>query len=309
MISELSQDVFFTLPLTPTAKGDRIMHGNYLMDFDASSGALSLAIDFGLSDVVGWEFSGSGQYLYLFMGEFGTSIYQRNGLEGVDESDPMAGAAHGIQAGEPSGIVYFYPQRAPWSEVKHLHRKRFWRRHSARIVAPNLPSRRSSPVRAGICQSGSNWWSLINSFGNYFHRYVHGESLFLEGATTVCAGSPQPYSVYGSECLEGGVEWTVEGAGFTELANGEILIDFPASGTAVITATMALACGVFFIYDHRNGRCCSDPMGWIWERISGCATTGRPTSCWTLVLDFCPTPGTRRTRPHKSSRSPQPVGW
>ena len=60
----------------------------------------------------------------------------------------------------------------------------------------------------------------------------------------MCAGSPQPYSVYGSECLEGGVEWTVEGAGFTELANGEILIDFPASGTAVITATMALACGV-----------------------------------------------------------------
>ena len=39
MVSELSQDVFFTLSLTPTAKGDRIMHGNYLMDFDASSGA------------------------------------------------------------------------------------------------------------------------------------------------------------------------------------------------------------------------------------------------------------------------------
>ena len=52
---------------------------------------------------MGWEFSGSGQYLYLFTGEFGTSIYQVD-LDGMDESDPMAGAA---LINQPSGIVYF----------------------------------------------------------------------------------------------------------------------------------------------------------------------------------------------------------
>tara|TARA_X000000950_G_scaffold93752_1_gene118020 strand:+ start:5172 stop:8615 length:3444 start_codon:yes stop_codon:yes gene_type:complete len=232
VISELSQDVFHTLPLTPTAKGNRIMHGNYLMDFDASTGALSLAVDFGLNDVVGWEFSGSGQYLYLFMGEFGTSIYQVE-LNDVDESDPMAGAS---LINQPSGVVYFYPQRAPDGNI---YIENAFGGDIARIVAPNLPAGQAEfePVF-------TNFQALINSFGNYFHRYVHGESLFVEGATAVCAGSPQPYSVYGSQCLEGVVEWTVEGAGFTEVANGEILVDFPASGTAVITATMALACGV-----------------------------------------------------------------
>ena len=232
VVSELSQDVFYTLPLTPTAKGDRIMHGNFLMDFDASSGALSLAVDFGLSDVVGWEFSGSGQYLYLFMGEFGTSIYQVD-LTDVDESDPMAGAA---LVNQPSGIVYFYPQRAPDGNI---YIENAFGGDIARIVAPNLPAGQAQfePVFA-------NFQALINSFGNYFHRYVHGESLFLEGDTTVCAGSLQSYSAYGSECLEGTVEWTVVGAGFTEVANGEILVDFPASGTVVMTATMALACGV-----------------------------------------------------------------
>jgi PKD repeat protein len=232
VISELSQDVFHTLPLTPTAKGDRVMHGNYLMDFDASSGALSLAIDFGLSDVVGWEFSGSGQYLYLFMGEFGTSIYQVD-LNDVDESDPMAGAS---LINQPNGVVYFYPQRAPDGNI---YIENAFGGDIARIVAPNLPAGQAEfePVF-------TNFQALINSFGNYFHRYVHGESLFVEGATTVCAGSPQPYSLYGSQCLEGVVEWSVAGSGFTEVANGEILIDFPASGTVSITATMALACGV-----------------------------------------------------------------
>ncbi|MGB1944706.1 MAG: T9SS type A sorting domain-containing protein, partial [Flavobacteriales bacterium] len=179
-----------------------------------------------------WEFSGSGQYLYLFTGEFGTSIYQVD-LDGMDESDPMAGAA---LINQPSGIVYFYPQRAPDGNI---YIENAFGGEIARIVAPNLPA-----GQAQFEPAFANFQALINSFGNYFHRYVHGESLFLEGATTVCAGSPQPYNVYGSECLEGSVEWTIEGAGFTELANGEILVDFPASGTAVITATMALACGV-----------------------------------------------------------------
>ena len=120
------------------------MHGNFLMDFDASSGALSLAVDFGLSDVVGWEFSGSGQYLYLFMGEFGTSIYQVD-LTDLDESDPMAGAAL-IQSAKRNRLL-LSPTRSRW---KHLHRERVRWRHCAYSGAEF--TRRSSSIRTGFRQ-------------------------------------------------------------------------------------------------------------------------------------------------------------
>ena len=232
IVSNVSQDVFFTLPLTPTAKGDRIMHGNYLMDFDAASGTLSVSVDFGLSNLVGWEFSGSGQYLYLFEGEFGTSVFQVD-LANLDASDPMAEAS---LVNEPSGIVYFYPQRAPDGNI---YVENAFGGDIARIVGPNLPA-----GQVIFEPDFANFQTLINSFGNYFHRYIFGESLFLEGASSACAGSPGTYSVYGSNCLQGTVEWSVEGAAYTELVNGEIIIDFPAAGVVNVTAMMQTECGV-----------------------------------------------------------------
>jgi hypothetical protein len=231
VVSPLAQDVYHSLPITPNAKGDRIMHGNYLMDFDASSGALSVGVDFALSNVVGWEFSGSGRYLYLLNGEFSTAVSQID-LWNVDIENPLADA---VDLSVPAGAVYFYPQRAPDGNI---YLENALGGDIARIVAPNLPA-----DQVVFDPMYDNFQALINSFGNYFHRYVDGESLFVEGETVVCAGESIEYAVYGADCLMNEVDWIVEGAGFSENNNGQILINFPASGTVTIKASMQLACG------------------------------------------------------------------
>lgn len=230
--SEIAQDVYYTLPLTPSAKGDQIMHGKYLMDFDASTGELAVAAEFDLNDLIGWEFSGNGRYLYLFHGEFATTITQVD-LWNLGATDPLADAA---VVDSPAGFIYLYPQRAPDGNI---YFENPFGGDIARIVAPNLPAE-----NLVFEPSFVNFQSLINSFGNYFHRYVQGESLFIEGAPVACAGTPMTYAVYGSECLQGEVAWTVDGAGFVELANGEIEVEFPVAGFVTLTASMELACGV-----------------------------------------------------------------
>ncbi len=232
IVSEIEQDVFHALPLTPSAKGDQMMHGNLLMAFDASSGALTVKVDFGLTDLVGWEFSGSGRYLYLFYGEFSTTITQID-LWTIEPTEPMAGA---IAVNEPGTTVYFYPQRAPDGNI---YIENAFSGDIARIVAPNLAA-----DQLAFEPNFENFQTLINSFGNYFHRYVNGESLFVEGDAVVCAGYPMTYAVYGNDCLQDQVEWTVSGAGYTELSNGQISVEFPSSGFVTITATMESTCGV-----------------------------------------------------------------
>lgn len=232
IVSEIQQDVFHTLPLTPSAKGDQIMHGNLLMAFDASLGSLSVEVDFGLTNLVGWEFSGSGRYLYLLDGEFATTISQVD-LWTINASEPLLDA---VAVNELGTAVYFYPQRAPDGNI---YIENALGGDIARIVAPNLPA-----DQLVFEPEFENFQTLINSFGNYFHRYVHGESLFIEGDLVACAGSPLSYNVYGSGCLQGEVEWTVAGAAFSELSNGEISVEFPSSGIVTLTATMELACGL-----------------------------------------------------------------
>ena len=230
--SEIAQDVYYTLPLTPSAKGDQIMHGKYLMDFDASTGELVVAATFELNDIVGWEFSGNGRFLYLFHGEFATTITQVD-LWNFDANDPLADAA---TVDSPAGFIYIYPQRAPDGNI---YFENPFGGDIARIVAPNLPADDLIFEASFV-----NFQSLINSFGNYFHRYVQGESLFIEGDAVACAGTPMAYAVYGSDCLQGDVEWTVAGADYEELANGVIEVVFPAAGFVTLTAAMELACGV-----------------------------------------------------------------
>ena len=231
--SAIEQEVQFSYPLTPTAKGDRIMHGDYLMDVDAATGALSVIADFGGNEIIGWEFSANGRYLYLSYGLFTTDVAQVDLWE-LDVDDPMAGA---VNLPVATGAVYIWPQRAPDGNI---YMENAFGGEVARIVGPNLPAN-----QLVFEEEYDNFSALINSFGNYFHRYVGGESLFVEGEGRVCAGQDVEYTVYGAACLLENVTWTVEGAGFTVLSNGQIVVHYPSGsiGDVFISATLDAACG------------------------------------------------------------------
>ena len=231
--SDIAQEVQFSYPLTPNAKGDRIMHGDYLMEVDATTGALSVIADFGGNEIIGWDFSANGRYLYLSYGLFVTDVAQID-VWNLDVDDPMAGA---VNLPIAPGAVYVWPQRAPDGNI---YMENAFGGDVARIVNPNLPA-----DQLVFEEEYDNFSTLINSFGNYFHRYVSGEALFVEGEGRVCAGQDVEYTVYGSECLLDNVSWTVEGAGYTALSNGEIVVHYPTEsiGTVSITATLEAACG------------------------------------------------------------------
>ena len=231
--SAIEQEVQFSYPLTPNAKGDRIMHGHLLMEVDAATGALTEILDFGGNDVIGSEFSVSGRYLYLSYGAFTTNVAQVD-LWNVDAEDPLVGA---VNLPVDAGAVYIWPQRAPDGNI---YMENAFGGDIARIVSPNLPA-----DQLVFEEEYDNFSALINSFGNYFHRHISGESLFVEGPKRVCAGEDVEYTVYGSECLLDNVSWTVEGAGFTELSNGQIVVHYPAGSTGMVSimATLEAACG------------------------------------------------------------------
>lgn len=231
VVTPLSQEVNRALPITPNPKGDQIMHGAYLMAFDAAEGTLELEAEFEAESIYGWEFSANGRYLYLITGVT-TSVITQIDLWNLDPTDPWA---TGFALDLPPVTAYFYPQRAPDG---HIYVEDVFTNDIARITDPNLPGE----LLTFETEYGS-FSALLNSFGNYYHAYISGQSLFVEGPDQACSGQTVEYGIYGADCILDVIEWTVEGAGFTPLENGKIDVHFANSGTVTITALLAAECG------------------------------------------------------------------
>ena len=232
VVSALENEVIFSLPLTVTSRGDRIVHGNRILDFDASTGTLTDNINMAaVPELVGWEISANGRYLYLFAGAFTTEVYQLD-LETFDPADPLAQAYTYPITGLP---VYFYPQRGPDGNI---YVEDVSTNDIARIVNPNLPAELST-----LETQWDNAGALINSFGNYYHAYVSGKTIFIDGPTEVCAGQTVEYNIYGHVCIADLITWMPEGATVEELENGVVAVTFGAPGTATLTAMIETSCG------------------------------------------------------------------
>ena len=233
VVSSITVDALYSLPLTPTARGDKIAHGGIVLDFNAATGALTNELQMALvPNVVGWEISANGRYLYLFAGEFSTAVYQID-LETFDPSDPLDGAYSYETTGIP---VYFYPQRGPDG---HIYTEDVFTNDIARIENPNLPGELTTLV-----QEWDNPGSLINSFGNYYHAYLSGKTIFIDGPVSVCQGQTVEFSVYGHACIADLIAWEASGdVSLEETDNGVLLVTFNTQGTVSIMAGLETVCG------------------------------------------------------------------
>jgi hypothetical protein len=85
--------------------------------------------------------------------------------------------------------------------------------------------------------------SFINNFGQFFHGYISGQTIWIEGEDQVCSGESKIYSIYGQQCLEEEINWEVIGnSSFTVNENG-IEINFADESNLTLVATMATDCG------------------------------------------------------------------
>lgn len=231
--TDIATDALFSLPLVPSARGNRIAHGSRVLDFNAATGELT--DELGIvppPNVVGWELSASGQYLYLNAGDFTTTIYQVD-LDDFDPANPLEDAYTFPVSGNP---VYFYPQRGPDGNI---YMEDVFTNDLARIVNPNLPGELTT-----FESEFDNAGSLINSFGNYYHAYLSGKTIFIDGPANVCQGQTVEYSIYGHECITDLIDWAADGdVSLEETDNGVLLVTFHTQGSVAVMAGLETVCG------------------------------------------------------------------
>ena len=87
--------------------------------------------------------------------------------------------------------------------------------------------------------------TLINSFGNYYHAYLDGQDIFLDGPTEVCLGETVSYSLQGAQCLLDIAEWEVQGADeWIDDGEGNLTVTFSEAAPVSLLVTLETECGI-----------------------------------------------------------------
>ncbi|NNE55368.1 MAG: T9SS type A sorting domain-containing protein, partial [Flavobacteriales bacterium] len=226
-------DVSTIAPLRVNAQGTKIAHKSLLLGFDGTTGTVSLEHTFDFDLSVAYDWSPSGRYLYQSTGQFENTFWQ------IDTDLPaaeMQDAAYTWDFGS-IGNFKFYVHRAPDGRI---YMEEALQGKITVVNNPNL-SGEAVDIDEDVYQANT----LINSFGNYFHAYLDGQALFLDGPTTVCLSDAVQYGVQGAQCLLDIVEWEVEGdATWSNAGDGTVSVEFESVGQVTLIATLETECGV-----------------------------------------------------------------
>lgn len=227
-------DVQTSAPLRVRPQGDMIAHKTLVLNFDNATGICTEHVYFDLDCSLSYDWSPNGKYLYQSTGcLLDNTVFQFNMTLPPNEiqDDPFSwyfNAFNNLKA---------YLQRAPDGKI-YMEDILFGTIDI--LNYPNLPDE-ASDLEDNAFSTGS----IINSFGNYYHAYVDGQAIFIDGPAEVCLGEEEIFGVMNWACILENVTWEVEGANnWTDLDNGQISIAFDQVGTVNVTANVFTDCGL-----------------------------------------------------------------
>ncbi len=223
--------IFYTTAIANSPDGRMLAHGALILDFDNSTGEITLALDTQDSSPLGAEFSPSGNYLYWLTGDLFTEIIQLDLSLEPEEwfTDPFSFEL----VGNP---ILFYPQLAPNGKI---YLENVLTNQITVMHEPNLEGE-----NALVEQDAFAVGSLVNSFGNYYQGYITGRSVFINGPTSPCPDAFSVFEVDGFECITDDISWQIpDDVAFNELSAGQVELSFPAYGQFEIGVTVHSDCG------------------------------------------------------------------
>jgi len=226
------QNIAFSNVLRVSPKGDRLVFVNHLLDIDATTGEVALVHSFDFDLTINYDFSSNGQYLYYTTGNFDVWLRQ------YDISVPAEEIEATGQALEFSSLdIYGKDMKlAPDGKI-YLEES-----VSGYISVINNPNAQFSDIN--FVNNAIDAQALINSFGNFYHAYISGKTIWIEGEDEGCVGEEKHYNVYGQACLPGEVAWQVLGSTNWEEDDEGILLLFDEEGEITIVAEIQTACGI-----------------------------------------------------------------
>ncbi len=233
---ELSSAAYGTA-LKVSPQGDKLVYEKHLMDFNQSTGTIDNVVDMGTefpldNVVISHDFSPSGKVLYLLTGGvFDINLFQYD-LTLPDELKPF-----------PTNSVFsdiqLYSKDMQKGKDDVIYMDQILPGTLATISNPNLLGDAMDFQQDDIFAS-----AFINGFGNFYHAYIAGQDIIIDGNEIICAGMDQEFSVFGSDCIEGDIDWEFSGAGqFIVNPNQTVSGFFPNAGEATLIAKTASNCG------------------------------------------------------------------
>lgn len=220
-------------PLRVNPQGTMIAHKQLVLDFNPATGVCSLYHEFDFDLSIGYDWSPNGKFLYQSTGEFTNTLWQLDMTLPASQIQDQATT----WAYPDLSDLKFFVQRAPDGKI---YMEEAINGSIDVIHSPNLPGEACDIEDDAFAAN-----ALLNSFGNYYHAYVDGQSLFLNGPDIVCQFDEVEYGMLNWSCLLEDVTWEVEGAtDWTDLGNGGISVVFDELGIVTITASVQTDCGL-----------------------------------------------------------------
>ncbi len=217
--------------LKPSPQGNFVMFNRFLFEFNQSTGEFTLVHTFDFDAIFAYDFSPNGKVLYFIHGEVDLKLSQFDltiPYESLNQSEfqldlDIFDIGVGLRKGKDNVMYY----------EKTL---------TGGINTINFPNFLGQDMDYQEDTYFSN--TMINSFGSFYHGYISGKEMIIDGDEIICAGTDHEFSVYGSDCIDSDIEWEFSGDGdFTINANETVSASFPAVGEAMLVAKTTTGCG------------------------------------------------------------------
>ncbi|MFK7757103.1 MAG: M43 family zinc metalloprotease [Flavobacteriales bacterium] len=226
-----------TQAIKASPQGDQLVYEKYLLNFNQATGTIESVIDLGEgfsagSTPISHDFSPSGKALYILAGGLADVTLYQYDLTLPDElvTTPSATVVSDIQ-------LFGKDMQKGKNDIIYLDQ--VFSGGLATISSPNLLGAAMDFQENAIFAN-----ALINGFGNHYHAYVAGSEILIDGDEIICAGTEHEFSVFGSDCIDGEIDWEFSGDGdFTVNANETVSASFPSIGEAILIAKTASECG------------------------------------------------------------------
>jgi len=227
----------FSQPVKPSPQGNWIFFDSFLMRFNQATGMVDEVIDLSSEYTenhisLAYDFSPNGKVLYVLTGDLNIELRQYD-LTRPTELIPFP-------TGIEEGTFTMFAKDIQKGKDNIIYMEETITGGLGLINQPNLLGQEAMDYEP--TQIFAN--AFINSFGNFYHAYIAGQDLLIDGDEIICKGTEHEFSVFGSECLDGDIDWEFSGDGtFTVTENQTVLASFPDLGEAQLIAKTASDCG------------------------------------------------------------------
>lgn len=225
------------LPIKPSPQGDRLFYNEYLLNFNQATGGVESSIHIGEQfpenfDAISYEFSPNGKVLYVLSGFLDVEINQ---YDLTLPDNLMANPVNTING----GLEVFHNDLQKGKDGI-LYMSSSFSGTIATISNPNLLGNNMDYNPDAIQLN-----TTLDNFGSYYHSFIAGQDIIIDGDEIVCGGSEHEFSIFGSDCINSNIDWEFSGDGtFIVNANETVSAVFPENGMATLVASTNTDCGL-----------------------------------------------------------------